>query len=384
MNNMKGALFLFALALAGCDQSGSEPAPPPETDSASVATETKPDTYATQPAGGQLNGRAFTVERARLNDRILQLRSGKDFFADRELKVFFFDESSMENRELIAEAARMRPHVHISWRDEGDSLPKTEVLMDGYELAMKFGAFTEFGVPYAIRFRTDKLPNTEVSGTGFATFEDLNVVDGKLDRAFDGFGTLRYIGREYLEGEHGVDIEVLGEFAGRYIGGDRLPKTGYLGLEYRPEGGEEQVAKLQMLKDANGWRVANRLPVDQINEAHPLVADPSSPPSARSGAMLEVAAALFVEEQLRRDGSISKVRYTSASCNMDSSYTKGSCRITYALKEGSAQECFARTLLLSFKGDRWQVERELNDNQRIAYRTGELEEFDAEAPSCGF
>jgi hypothetical protein len=381
MRILKSAVLWFPFTLIACGQAPSETTQSQPAAPVAAAAEK----YVQQGAGGRLNGRAFTVEQARLDNDILVLRSGKEFFPERELKVFFFDKSTKENREILADGSGGgSPHIHVSWRDEGDSLPNTETLMQGYDLAIKFGAATEFGVPFAIHFRTDKVADTEVSGTGFATFEDVRVVDGKLDRTYDSFGILRYIAREYLRAAHSGEIEVLGHFGGRYSSSDKpFPHTGFLGLEYRVEGKPVQMAKLQMLKDASGWRVAHRLQDEQISEAHPLFSDPDSPPGPRSGTMLEVAAARFVEGQLQRDGLMPKVRYTDARCRQGRSHPWGSCRITYGLKNDGGKECRVHTLLMQFKDDHWQVVRMLENNQQIVHATGELEEYEPREPSCG-
>lgn len=97
---------------------------------------------AATPAGGQIAGLPFTVERATLRDGILTLRQGSEFFADREVAIFLFlknGESPVGRKWEVGAARDMsNPHVHFSWREAGQSLPKTKILMSDYRLHLEF------------------------------------------------------------------------------------------------------------------------------------------------------------------------------------------------------------------------------------------------------
>ena len=97
---------------------------------------------ATTPAAGQIAGLPFTVEKATLKDGILTLRQGSEFFADREVAIFLFlkDGENPAGRKWQIAASKDfgQPHVHLSWRDGSQSLPKTKIFMNDYQLHLEF------------------------------------------------------------------------------------------------------------------------------------------------------------------------------------------------------------------------------------------------------
>ncbi len=100
---------------------------------------------------GTIRGRKFQCEKAVLENNILHLRQGKDFFADLEIVVFFFlkENETLENRifDVSSDKKSGNPHVHIKWKEESEGMPKTEIFMKGYSMRIEFGANNEGRVP---------------------------------------------------------------------------------------------------------------------------------------------------------------------------------------------------------------------------------------------
>lgn len=121
------------------------------------------------PAAGQIAGLPFTVEKATLKDGILTLRQGSEFFADREVAIFLFlkkGESPVGRKWEITESKDLNnPHVHFSWRDAGQSLPKTRILMNDYRLHLEFLPGKNGAVNGRIALSAAGPQHSRVSGT---------------------------------------------------------------------------------------------------------------------------------------------------------------------------------------------------------------------------
>jgi hypothetical protein len=96
-----------------------------------------------KPATGKIAGQPFRIEGAQLRQNTLTLRQGKDFFADRQVTIFFFPKEGdkLQDRVIdIPTSARLgSPHIHMSWMTPGKSIPTTEIFMQGYVMRVYFG-----------------------------------------------------------------------------------------------------------------------------------------------------------------------------------------------------------------------------------------------------
>lgn len=124
---------------------------------------------ASTPAAGQVAGLPFTVEKATLKDGILTLRQGNDFFADREVAIFLFlkdGESPVGRTWDVSTGKDMNhPHVHFSWRDAGQSLPKTKIVMNDYRLHLALTPGANGAVNGRIALIAPGEQNSRVNGT---------------------------------------------------------------------------------------------------------------------------------------------------------------------------------------------------------------------------
>ncbi len=95
------------------------------------------------PARGMAHGVEFTVDKAVVENGILELREGKDFLPDRSVMIFLF----LKKRESIdGKTVAVKPqdgfgspHIHFKYRLEGKDMPETEMFMKGYTLKLEFG-----------------------------------------------------------------------------------------------------------------------------------------------------------------------------------------------------------------------------------------------------
>lgn len=94
-------------------------------------------------AYGMIHGQIFQLEDAILDNGILTLRQGKNFFANREIKIFTFKSSNESlygaHFEATIDKKSGVPHVHMSWMEKGKSLPKIKIYSGGYAMVLKFG-----------------------------------------------------------------------------------------------------------------------------------------------------------------------------------------------------------------------------------------------------
>jgi tetratricopeptide (TPR) repeat protein len=93
-------------------------------------------------ASGKIHGEAFSVESAKLENNILTLRQGKDFFPDRALTIFMFLKKgeALEGRtfNISADHGFGAPHIHMKWRNGGKKAPETKIFMKEYAMRLQF------------------------------------------------------------------------------------------------------------------------------------------------------------------------------------------------------------------------------------------------------
>jgi len=94
-------------------------------------------------AGGMIHGDSFTVESASLENGVLTIRDGKDFFPDHALMIFLFlkkDETAGgKSFNITRTSGFSSPHIHMKWRPEGKDVPETEMFTDNYVMRLEFG-----------------------------------------------------------------------------------------------------------------------------------------------------------------------------------------------------------------------------------------------------
>jgi uncharacterized membrane protein YjgN (DUF898 family)/Tfp pilus assembly protein PilF len=120
-------------------------------------------------ASGKIRGEDFTVENAKIENGILTLRQGEDFFPDLAVTIFLFLE---KGEKLGGKAYHIDkddgmgvPHIHMKWRKEGEDLPKTKIFMESYVMRLEFGRKKNGTLPGKIYLSLPDEGESHVSGT---------------------------------------------------------------------------------------------------------------------------------------------------------------------------------------------------------------------------
>lgn len=229
---------------------------------------------------GTIANRPFTVEDATLQDGILKVRQGEDFFADLEVTIFLFLDSGElpEGRswQVAADDSDFgHPHVHVSFKDESASLPKTELLMNGYDLDLQFGQAEDLTIPGKLSLRVAGSPGADIQGSFVADLEGLVLRNGVADPRVDGIATLQWLADHWLEQQVADNIEIVNHHGTMFhhADPDGGPQIGWTEVEYRsaPEA-EIEEARLRFVKgDDGGWAVDQRFDATSLRAGHPLV-----------------------------------------------------------------------------------------------------------------
>ena len=121
---------------------GAKPVAIPEAAKSPVAT-----TPALGPASGRAHGAEFRVDKASLSlsGRLrLELRQGKEFFADQAFVILYFFKQgeAIDGLSLSVAAGDAKlenPHIRLDYKVEGDSFPKNESFTKGYAMLLELG-----------------------------------------------------------------------------------------------------------------------------------------------------------------------------------------------------------------------------------------------------
>ncbi len=197
-----------------------------------------------------------------------------------------------------------------------------------------------------------------------------------IDLMSDDFSVLKHVGNQYMaENYQDQDVSKVREFGlGFKSHGDlKYPKSGFIGYELHSASGDVSVFKLQLYKDENGWRFERMLENSKIDQANPHHVYESGHARSDQSGKAVVAAAVVLEDWLNNEGLIGDVRSTSMTCYLNKSLSRGSCRGVYGLMTGAEVECKAKNYLLQNTAESWSLVKEIRDDQKVNYSTGELE-----------
>lgn len=102
------------------------------------------------PATGMINGEVFITESSKIENGILTLRDGKEFFPDHAVTVFLFlkgESPDGKSYDIGSESGFGSPHIHMKWRPENSKTPKSRVFMKGYSMRLEFGQTQDGKLP---------------------------------------------------------------------------------------------------------------------------------------------------------------------------------------------------------------------------------------------
>jgi|GEM_PF-1881745 len=152
----RGVVLAFALLFgAGCGnklepvpQPAPATEPPPAGAPAAAPVNWTMDVKAMNPPdaplAGRLGGQEFRPDKVEYDGNALTFRQGKEFFADREIKLLAFGGSDTRGGLNLVVTPDKEfefnvPHVHASWKKSGAALPETQMYMGKYALKLEIG-----------------------------------------------------------------------------------------------------------------------------------------------------------------------------------------------------------------------------------------------------
>jgi hypothetical protein len=119
------------------------------------------------PARGRIRGQELKVDRAELRGSHLYLRQGKEFFADREFVILMSGpQAALQGKKFnITEDQEMGgPHVHMSWKQPGSTLPKTKIILGDYIMRLELGRIRNGRLPGKIYLCIPDFKRSYVAG----------------------------------------------------------------------------------------------------------------------------------------------------------------------------------------------------------------------------
>lgn len=370
---------------------------------------------------GVVRNQSFAVQKSTLENGILELRQGKDFFADVSVKVFTFADDDLSGKSFTTygQTQGLKPHIHLSIKPAGTEVPTTEIIMDNYDLMLKFGDKEALGIPYVIKL-TSLTQNTNIEGKYFAAFNDVAIAtntegEKQLNLNEDSLDLLKILATQYIA-EQDATFDLGESFAVSYTGfGEDYPKSGFVGFESVKQAGvETQLKKIQLIKDKDGWRVLQQLKANQIDQAHAVIAEVTGNLRTVEGHKAKQVVGVKLEQFLNQENIMKNVRSTGVSCYLTKDASKASCRAVYGVvdmpdesdkpkdlnsKVGELVKsdnkvdammglltqatCHNKNYLLVNGDSGWQIESEILDTQKVNYKSGELEEHKPFSMHCG-
>ncbi|MEK7466761.1 MAG: hypothetical protein AAB074_05030 [Planctomycetota bacterium] len=366
-------LVASLVCIAGCGK-GSPSSPPPGPAPAAATApgwRSSLDGVAIPdiPASGKIHGEPFAVEVAEIENGILHLKQGKEFFADKEFTVFLFLKergSVPENRAWNEKADKEFGHPHVHWggRPAGSGMPKKESVFGEYSMKLEFGKETGKKLPGKIWLCMPGETKDFVLGTFVATVKGFILRNGEPDRTEDSLELLAWLAEERLKKENpGKKTEVTKSMSGNMSTG---PKGGSGGedVEWSLDGVKQGWLKFRFVRENGQWGVSKVWPGNQIPEAHP---EKAPAPGDASADAVKVFAAIEIEKIL--EGKTVHVLM-----GFSPSVKAGVAALCEAQWQVEGEEEWLRKrLLFKWTEAGWVFDRMLGEGEQFNVRTGDVE-----------
>lgn len=327
------------------------------------------------PASGRIHGQPFRYEAGQIENGILTLRQGQEFFADRQLQVFLFTkkgEIPAGRRFVVTKGAAvgMTPHVHLASKAEGQDTPQHASFMRDYVMTLEFGPITDKNLPGRIYVCLPDERHSVIAGTFEVDVKGLIFTEGKPALTIDSFEVLEHVGSAFLQQQHpGEALEVLGwreqQFTHPYP--TIAHQLGYAEVEYRAGNAPVVIKRLQFIKDPEGWRVLRTLNLDQLHAAHP------EEPPAQTEIMrvLEYLAAQQLEQEAPLEHPGKAIYQLLFSPSYNDGVGLGACEVRYTI--GLEGPRMTKRFLFRLQDGIWTLDRALAADEKVDYRTGRVE-----------
>lgn len=205
----------------------------------------------------ELYGQTFQPHYGELIDGVLILREGRDFFAQRELRITL--PRSLMNQpaktlrlDVLPQDSGDLPEIEIMWLHADQSLPEARRISRGYTLHLDLLSQP----PNSLQgdFHLVLPPNfkTSMSGNVQLLTDRLHYIDGQVDRSYDAISTLEYVVEDYLQRRFAVDNVRVEPFE------TPIPVVPPIDVTVTADiSGQQRTAFVRLIKDATGgWMVA--------------------------------------------------------------------------------------------------------------------------------
>jgi hypothetical protein len=350
----------------------SPTSPPPSR--INVEQKARPESVAipAQPAHGEIQKAAFSVESAEIESGVLTLRQGKEPLAT-EVKLFLNTKPWLVPAErsfkISAQAAATdAPLVRIRWQESGQKAPRQRDFTEKYTLQLELGREQDRKVPGKIQLMLPDEDKSQIAGTFTAEVRGFRFVDGKPDLAADAIDTLQYLAlREILKDDPDKPINDVSFRQGRYGAPPGYPSTGYLELEYRIGQATPIGQKFQFVKEQGAWRVIGTLRPDQLDEAHPYWIPGAKESPER---LFPYLAAKRIETDVQKRLPGRSLNATEFQTRYNAKQKIGVAEVGYKVGDGQSTQT---TFLYQLTPAGWTLSRELGRKERVNLATGKVE-----------
>lgn len=353
-------LFLTIFIFWGCDKAGH----------AIAQVKASLGDFRNSPIAGKIRGRTFKPDRVLLENNILTIRQGKEFFPDLEVQIFLqgIEKGAIpEGRSFTVNTdGPINYTIFVKWKEEGKDLPEQKMTSNGYSLKLSFGKEEIKGeLPGKIILSMPAL-STEINGSFSTTIEGYRIINGQVDISSDSNQTLDEVALLYLRSKHkGKNIRIESQRDGFFA---KLPdsrKWGYKDILYVVDEKTQVRTKLLFINNENIWKFHQELQPTQIHQAHPVF----TPDSNEHSDMISFAVAQRAERDV--NGLFLGKNVYEAKIDYGYNNMSGYATADFYFKIDGVEGNKARRYLLQLLNDhQWQVTRELGDNENVDLATG--------------
>lgn len=161
---------------------------------------------------GELYGQPFRPQYGELIDGVLLLREGKDFFAQRELRITLPAATGVSadslRLDVLPQDIGELPEIEIMWLLPEQALPEARRIARGYTLHLDLQQQAPNLLTGNFHLVLPPQLKTSMSGEVQLLANRLHYVNGHVDRSYDDVSTLEYVVQDYLERRFNQDIIV--------------------------------------------------------------------------------------------------------------------------------------------------------------------------------
>ena len=100
---------------------------------------------------GMIHGEEFTADKVKLENGILTIRDGKDFFPEHAVMIFLFLKKGETVEGKSFDVKRITgfgvPHIHIKWMPDSGKVPNTDMFTKDYSMHLEFKTIKNGKIP---------------------------------------------------------------------------------------------------------------------------------------------------------------------------------------------------------------------------------------------